>query len=257
MAASAIKRRFSRRLGTIALCIVSLAGASAHVVAQAAQQSSAQASADVPAVPDTAAENGSSASDINTSTPDGTIRTLANNILHTLKTDPRIKAGDITHITEVVNDNLLPYMDFAKTTRLAMGPGWRSATPDQRRELVKQFELLLIHTYAGATAKVGDQTVSVKPVRAAPDATDVVVRTQVMSQGKAYPVDYRLEKTAQGWKIYDVNVLGAWLIQAYRQQFSSEIQQRGVAGLISTLQSRNQQLAAANAAGREDAAPKQ
>lgn len=247
MAASAMDVTFSRRLGAMMICVFSLTGFSAQVFAQS--------SPSVAASGESATLSGSGASDVNTSTPDGTIRTLANNILHTLKTDPRIKAGDMTRITQVVNDSLLPYMDFAKTTRLAMGPGWRSASPEQRNELVKQFELLLIHTYAGATAKVGDQTVSVKPVRAASDATDVVVRTQVMSQGKAYPVDYRLEKTAQGWKIYDVNVLGAWLIQAYRQQFSSEIQQRGVAGLISTLQARNQQLAAANAAGREDAAP--
>ena len=255
MVASAMNARILRTISTLTLCALTFAGASAHVFAQSSSTSASTSSPTSSGTGDAAPISGTGPKDVNTSTPDGTIRTLANSILETLKTDPRVKAGDMTHITQVVNDNLLPYMDFAKTTRLAMGPGWRSATPEQRDELVKQFELLLIHTYAGATAKVGDQTVSVKSARAAPDATDVVVRTQVMSQGKAYPVDYRLEKTAQGWKIYDVNVLGAWLIQAYRQQFSTEIQQRGVPGLISTLQARNQQLAAANAAGREDAAP--
>lgn len=190
---------------------------------------------------------------VSTAAPDVMIRTLADNILTTVKADPQIKAGNTARIIDVVNQQLLPYTDFRKTTRLAMGPSWRQASPDQQDQLVKQFELLLVHTYAGATAKVGDQTVSVKPFRSTPDQTDVVVHTNVMDQGQAYPVDYRLEKTPQGWKIYDVNVLGAWLIEAYRQQFASQIQQNGVAGLLAFLTTRNQQLAAANAAGREDA----
>ena len=109
---------------------------------------------------------------VDTRTPDGTIRTLANSILETLKTDPQIQAGNMTRIVEMVNQKLLPYTDFAKTTRLAMGPGWRTATPQQREQLVQQFELLLVHTYAGATGKVGDQTVEIKPMRAPADATE-------------------------------------------------------------------------------------
>jgi phospholipid transport system substrate-binding protein len=249
MAVSVSGPSFSGKWRVVTLLALAMATTASLAVAQTSPGVGAGTAANAGAAVDGAAMNAS----VNTSTPDGTIRTLADSILQVLKTDPRIKAGDMGYITQVVNEKLLPYTDFAKTTRLAMGPGWRLASPAQRSELVRQFELLLIHTYAGATAKVGDQTVSVKPLRAAPDATDVVVRTQVMSQGKSYPVDYRLEKTAQGWKIYDVNVLGAWLIQAYRQQFSTEVQAHGVAGLIATLQARNQQLAAANAAGREDA----
>lgn len=181
---------------------------------------------------------------VDPSTPDALIRTLADNILQTVKADPQIKAGDMTRITQVVNEKLLPYTDFRKTTQLALGRYWRQATPQQQDQLVHQFEALLIHTYAGATAKVGDQTVDIKPVRAAADATDVVVRTNVISQGQPYQVDYRLEKTTDGWKIYDVNVVGAWLIEAYRQQFSQQIQQNGIDGLLTFLTQRNQQLAA-------------
>lgn len=182
--------------------------------------------------------------------PDAMIGALADDILQTVKADPRVKAGDMARITELVNQKLLPHTDFRRTTRLALGRFWNQATPAQQDQLVTQFELLLIHTYAGATAKVGDQTVRVKPLRAAPDDADVVVRTEVMSQGRAYPVDYRLERTPQGWKIYDVNVLGAWLIQAYRQQFAAQVQQGGVAGLLVFLTQRNEQLAAAQRAGR-------
>jgi phospholipid transport system substrate-binding protein len=175
--------------------------------------------------------------------PQALIETLSASILNTVKSDPQIKAGDTHRIEQVVNTQLLPYTDFRKTTRLALGPAWRTATPDQRDELVKQFIALLIHLYAGAAAKVGDQTVDVQPMRAAPDATDVVVQTNVISGGRPYPVAYRLEKAAEGWRIYDVNVANLWLIAAYRPQFSSQVQSSGVPGLIAFLKQRNQELA--------------
>ncbi|MCY0387843.1 ABC transporter substrate-binding protein [Robbsia sp. Bb-Pol-6] len=191
-----------------------------------------------------------SAAAIDESAPDVMIGTLAADILQTVRADPQVKAGDMARITQLVNEKLLPHTDFRRTTRLALGRFWNQATPAQQDQLVKQFEMLLIHTYAGATAKVGDQTVRVKPLRATPDQSDVVVHTEVMSQGRAYPVDYRLEKTPEGWKIYDVNVLGAWLIQAYRQQFAAQVQQSGVAGLLTFLTQRNEQLAAAQQSAR-------
>lgn len=191
-----------------------------------------------------------SAAAIDESAPDAMIGTLADDILQTIKADPQVKAGDMARITQLVNQKLLPHTDFRRTTRLALGRFWNQASPVQQEQLVKQFELLLIHTYAGATAKVGDQTVRVKPLRAAADQTDVVVRTEVMSEGRPYPVDYRLEKTPDGWKIYDVNVLGAWLIQAYRQQFAAQVQKSGVAGLLAFLTQRNEELAAAQQSTR-------
>ncbi|WP_347556546.1 ABC transporter substrate-binding protein [Robbsia sp. KACC 23696] len=179
---------------------------------------------------------------IDDSSPQSLVETLSASILNTVKADPQIKAGDTRRIEQVVNTQLLPYTDFRKTTRLALGPAWRTATPEQRDELVKQFELLLIHLYSGAAAKVGDQTVDVQPMRAAADATDVVVQTNVISGGQPYPVAYRLEKSEAGWRIYDVNVANLWLIAAYRPQFSSQVQASGVPGLIAFLKQRNQDL---------------
>jgi len=179
---------------------------------------------------------------IDDSSPQALIETLSASILNTVKADPQIKAGDTRRIEQVVNTQLLPYTDFRKTTRLALGPAWRTATPEQRDELVKQFEWLLIHLYSGAAAKVGDQTVDVQPMRAAADATDVVVQTNVISGGQPYPVAYRLEKSEAGWRIYDVNVANLWLIAAYRPQFSSQVQSSGVPGLIAFLKQRNQDL---------------
>ncbi|WP_235837948.1 MlaC/ttg2D family ABC transporter substrate-binding protein [Chitinasiproducens palmae] len=183
------------------------------------------------------------AATIDASAPDVLIRTMADDILRSVKADPQVKAGNIHRITQLVDEKLLPYADFQRTTRLALGRYWRQATPAQQKEISKQFEMLLIHTYAGATAKVSDQTVDVKPLRAAADATDVVVRTEVTNQGRPYEVDYRLAKTPNGWRIYDVNVLGAWLIEAYRQQFASVIAQQGIDGLLNFLTERNRQLA--------------
>lgn len=192
-----------------------------------------------------AAASPAAAVQIDSTTPDGLIRTLTADILQSVRDDPTIKQADTARLTALINRKILPYADFERTTRLAMGRAWAKASPAQRRELVEQFEALLIHTYAGATSKAGDQQVHVEPVRMAPGATDAVVHTQIENQGKSYPVDYRVEKSAAGWRIYDVNVLGVWLIQAYRQQFSEQIAQTGVDGLLEFLTERNRQLSGA------------
>jgi phospholipid transport system substrate-binding protein len=210
----------------------------------AAASPAADAADDAAAVTATTATATASTA-IDTGTPDGLIRTLTADILQSVRDDPTIKQADAARLNALINRKILPYADFERTTRLAMGRGWAQATPDQRRQLVEQFQLLLIHTYAGATSRVGDQQVYVKPARVALGDTDAVVHTQVVNEGKAYPVDYRLEKTPAGWRIYDVNVLGVWLIQAYRQQFSDQISQTGVAGLLKFLVERNQQLTGA------------
>ncbi|HYS66011.1 MAG TPA: ABC transporter substrate-binding protein, partial [Paraburkholderia sp.] len=139
---------------------------------------------------------------------------------------------------------ILPYTDFRRTTQLAMGRNWRTATPEQQNQVVEQFKMLLIRTYSGALAQVRDQQIQYKPFRMNPDDTDTVVRSVVMNNGSPIELDYRLYKTPQGWRVYDINVLGAWLIQAYQQQFNEQIQQKGVDGLIQFLTQRNQQLAA-------------
>jgi phospholipid transport system substrate-binding protein len=188
------------------------------------------------------------AQNIDKSTPDGLIKSVTADVMSSIKSNSSIQNGDINAITQLVNQKILPYTDFQRTTRLAMGRNWLTATPDQRAQVVDQFKLLLIRTYAGALAQVHDQRIDYKPLRAAPDATDVVVYSQVVGQGQPIELDYRLTKTADGWRVYDINVLGAWLVPAYQQQFSEQISQRGIDGLIQFLTQRNQQLASGKAA---------
>lgn len=191
--------------------------------------------------------NGASAQAVDTSNPDVMIKTVTQQVLDQIKADKQIQSGNITRITELVNQKILPYTDFARTTRLVMGRNWNTATPQQQKEIVEQFKMLLIRTYSGALAQVRDQEVQYKPFRASPEDTDVVVRSVVINNGSPIQLDYRLYKTPQGWKVYDINVLGAWLIQAYQQQFNEQISQHGVDGLLQFLTQRNQQLASGKA----------
>ncbi|WP_116138018.1 MlaC/ttg2D family ABC transporter substrate-binding protein [Trinickia diaoshuihuensis] len=181
---------------------------------------------------------------VDTNSPDGMIKTVTTQVLDQIKSDSSIKSGDINKITQVVNEKILPYTDFRRTTQLAMGRAWRQATPQQQDQMVEQFKMLLIRTYSGALSQVRDQTVQFKPFRADPGATDVVVRSTVINNSQPVELDYRLYKTAQGWRVYDLNVAGAWLIQAYQQQFAEKINQGGVSGLLQFLTQRNEQLAA-------------
>jgi len=188
-----------------------------------------------------------SAQTVDTSNPDQMIKTVTQQVMDEIRNDKSIQAGDLNRITELVNQKILPYTDFRRTTQLAMGRNWRAATPQQQSQIVEQFKTLLIRTYSGALAQVRNQQIQYKPFRASPDDTDVVVRSTVLNNGQPIELDYRLYKTPQGWRVYDINVLGAWLIQAYQQQFQEKIQQGGVDGLIQFLTQRNAQLAAGKA----------
>ncbi|WP_042269668.1 MlaC/ttg2D family ABC transporter substrate-binding protein [Paraburkholderia heleia] len=190
---------------------------------------------------------GAFAQTVDTSNPDAMVQTVTQQVMSQIKGDKSIQSGDISKITQLVNEKILPYTDFRRTTQLAMGRNWRTATPEQQQQVIEQFKTLLIRTYSGALAQVRDQQIQYKPFRANPDDTDVVVRSTVMNGGQPIELDYRLYKTPQGWRVYDINVLGAWLIQAYQQQFQEKIQQGGVDGLIQFLTQRNQQLASGKA----------
>lgn len=182
------------------------------------------------------------------SDPQALIRTATQGVLDEIR-ERAIEPDDMARILDIVNRDILPYIDFSRTTRLSMGRHWLSATPAQREQLVEQFQLLLIHLYAGTLAQLKpDQQIQYPPVRAPAFANDVVVRTIALSNGKQYEIDYRLYRTPAGWRVYDLNVLGAWLVQSYRQQFNETIQQSGVDGLIRFLVQRNEELAA----GRQD-----
>ncbi|MBN3723439.1 MlaC/ttg2D family ABC transporter substrate-binding protein [Burkholderia sp. Ac-20379] len=180
---------------------------------------------------------------VDQSNPQALIKTATEQVLNEVRTES-IKPSDIGKITDIVNRDILPYVDFRRTTQIVMGRSWRTATPQQQEQVIEQFKMLLIRTYAGAIAQLkADQQIQYPPFRADPGANDVVVRTLAQTNGQPAQIDYRLYKSAQGWRVYDLNVLGAWLIQTYQQQFSEKIQQSGVDGLIQFLTQRNQQLA--------------
>ncbi len=171
--------------------------------------------------------------------PDALVKRVSADVLETIKKDASLRNGDSGKINALVNEKVMPYVDFRRMTSAAVGPAWRQATPEQRQKLQDEFKALLIRTYAGALSQVGDQTITVRPVRMAADDTDVLVRTQVNGRGDPVQLDFRLEKQATGWKLYNFNVLGVWLVETYRNQFAQEINANGIDGLIKTLASRS------------------
>ncbi len=174
--------------------------------------------------------------------PNDFVQVVANNALQALKKEPEAKNGNIERINELINQYILPYVDFEKTTRLAAGRYWRQATTQQQKDLVDAFKNTLVRTYSGALRQADNvSAVTPLPFRGDPQADDAVVRTSMSrSNGPAIGVDYRLENVADGWRIYDLNVEGIWLIQNYRNQFAQQIAQTGIDGLIKALNDRNQ-----------------
>jgi phospholipid transport system substrate-binding protein len=179
------------------------------------------------------------------STPDGLVKTLVSDVMNSIKLDKDIQAGNVNKVMALVDTKIVPYTNFQKTTQLAMGKNWSRATPEQQKQITAEFKTLLMRTYAGALTQVKDQTVTYKPFRMDPADTEVVVKTQVMNKGDAIQIDYRLEKIGETWRLYDLNVLGAWLIEAYRGQFNNQISANGIEGLLKFLQDRNAALAKA------------
>jgi phospholipid transport system substrate-binding protein len=175
--------------------------------------------------------------------PNDFVQSVANNALDALRADPEAKKGNLKRINELVDQYILPYVDFEKTTRLAAGRYWREATPKQRTELSQAFKGTLVRTYSGALQHVDEvKSITPLPFRGDANADDVVVRTSLaQTNGPAVGVDYRMEKTDAGWKIYDLNVEGIWLIQNYRNQFAQQIAQNGIDGLIQALNQHNAQ----------------
>ena len=173
---------------------------------------------------------------------DALIKRLSTEVLDTIRADKAIQGGDISRIITLVDTKIMPNVNFQRMTASAVGPTWRQATPEQQKRLQEEFKTLLVRTYAGALSQVSDQAITVKPLRAASDDKEVVVRSEVRGQGDAIQLDYRMEKTpgeGAGWKIYNLNVLGVWLVETYRSQFAQEINAKGLNGLITTLTERN------------------
>jgi phospholipid transport system substrate-binding protein len=177
--------------------------------------------------------------------PDVLIKAVSSDVIETLKTDKSIKQGDVRKIIELVDAKVMPHVDFQRMTASAVGRYWRQASPEQKQRLQDEFKLLLVRTYSGAFAQVKDQTVEIRPTRNQPTGKEVIVRTLIKGSGDPIQLDYRLEQTPAGWKIYDVSVLGIWLVENFRNTFSQEISAVGIDGLINKLADRNKAVSTA------------
>lgn len=180
--------------------------------------------------------------------PDALIKRLSVDVLETIKTDKSMQSGDVNKIMALVDSKIMPNVNFQRMTASAVGPGWRQASPEQQKRLQDEFKTLLVRTYSGALSQVSDQSITVKPLRASAEDKDVVVRTEVRGRGDPIQLDYRLEKTpgeGAGWKVYNLNVLGVWLVETYRSQFAQEINAKGIDGLIALLADKNKAAGAA------------
>jgi len=177
--------------------------------------------------------------------PDALIMRVGLEVLRQIQADPVLRSGDIDRIMALVDGQLMPHVNFRRMTASVVGRFWRQATPEQRTRLQDEFKLLLVRTYSGALSHVTDQTLVLRPSRFTPQDTEVVVRTELRGRSEPIQIDYRLERTPQGWKVFDFNVMGIWLVDTYRNQFTTEINARGIDGLIAALTERNRAGAAA------------
>jgi len=172
--------------------------------------------------------------------PDAMVKRVSQDVLQTIKSDPKIQSGDQARIREVMEVKLAPNFDFERMTALAMGRNWRQATPEQQKRLTTEFKTLLVRTYSGALSQYRDQTIDYKPLRADPNSADVIVRTEVVRQGQPpAQIDYGMEKKDGAWKAYDVVVGGVSLVTNYRDEFSEQVRAGGIDGLIKTLTTKN------------------
>lgn len=176
--------------------------------------------------------------------PDVLVRNTVDEVIAILKQDDGIKAGDQDRILSLVREKILPHFNFTRMTQLAMGRNWRTATNEQKKELVREFRTLLVRTYSNSLTNYRDEVIEVSPTKVKPEDTRAVVRAQVI-QGRgrqSIPIDYSMEKTSDNWKVYDVTISGVSLVTNYRSSFNTQIRDGGVDGLIATLVERNESL---------------
>ena len=172
--------------------------------------------------------------------PDALVRRVTDDVLTVVRNDKDIQAGNREKIAALVQAKILPYFDFARATQLAVGRGWRQATPQQREALTAQFRTLLVRTYSGTLAAYGGQAIDVLPVRMHAGDTEATVRCKVRQSGQApITIDYEMERAGDGWKVFDVIIDGMSLVQNYRTTFLQEIDNRGIDGLIRRLAAKN------------------
>lgn len=171
--------------------------------------------------------------------PDAMIKRVSTDVLEQIKADKSLQTGDVSKVVALVDTKIMPNVNFTRMTSTAVGRFWRGATPEQKQRLQQEFKTLLVRTYSGALSQVREHTIAVKPLRAAAGDNEVIVRSEVRGKGDPIQLDYRLEKAESGWKIYDLNVLGVWLVETYKGQFAQEINAKGLDGLIDSLSQRN------------------
>jgi phospholipid transport system substrate-binding protein len=175
--------------------------------------------------------------------PDVLVKSITEEVVVILKKDKDIQAGDAKKAADLIETKIVPHFNFVRMTRIAMARNWRLASPEQQKELVGEFKTLLVRTYSTALSNYRDQQIDYRPLRAKPEDTEVTVRSDVKPSGSSQPVsiDYEMEKTPNGWKVYDVKVGGVSLVTTYRDTFASEVRERGVDGLLKSLAAKNRQ----------------
>jgi len=181
--------------------------------------------------------------------PDALVKTVTLEVVDLIAKDNEIKSGDRAKLISLIDAKVLPHFNFQVMTQLAMGQSWNKAAPEQKTRLVGEFKTLLVRTYASALAAYSDQKFDFRPLRAKPSDTDVTVQVRVLQAGaQPVPIDYSMEKTPSGWKVYDVMVGGVSLVANYRTEFNNVVRDSGIDGLIKSLDSKNRSLEAAGAA---------
>jgi phospholipid transport system substrate-binding protein len=174
--------------------------------------------------------------------PDEKIRQLSTHVLEQIQRDRALQAGDMRRISRFVDETVMPHVNFERMTSTAVGRGWRQASPEQQQQLMAEFRQLLIRTYSGALSSIDNLQVRMRPMRGDASDGEVVVRTEIVpGRGEPVQVDYRMERAGNDWRIFDVNVMGIWLVETYRSQFAQEVSARGIDGLIRSLSERNRQ----------------
>lgn len=184
--------------------------------------------------------------------PDVLVKNVTTEVVELITKDKDVRSGGRARLIEVIEQKVLPHFNFNAMTALAMGQSWNKATPEQKKRLVEEFRVLLVRTYASALAAYSEQRLDFRPLRARPTDTDVTVNVRVIQPGaQPVPIDYSMEKTAGGWKVYDVMVGGVSLVANYRTEFNATVREAGVEGLIRNLQAKNRSLVAAPPAGEK------
>jgi phospholipid transport system substrate-binding protein len=175
-----------------------------------------------------------------TPAPDELVRKISDEVIASLRQDSALRAGDPARISALVERTIAPHVDFRRMAQLAMGVSWRRASPEQQEQVTRHFKQLLVRTYSGALSSYRDQSIQVRPVRLNPQESEVTVRSFVRQSG-AEPIalEYDLQRTDAGWKVFDVRVAGVSLVLTYRTSFAEEVRNRGVDGLIDLLERRN------------------